>query len=144
MKKKIRLPAEVLEQLDSYPEIKEELSKLMDDEGGIETRGEVWNREEDERMEMGMNLSGKSISLKRENVNFSSVHSLRWDERIEGRKANVEMQLKGLKILSDSIKALNSIVRDERLERLLSKVEAKIGVLIMEKTLLGSVKTFSS
>ena len=49
MKKKIRIPAEVLEQLEEqHPQMAEEVKRLMDDEGRIEVRDEVWNRQDEE------------------------------------------------------------------------------------------------
>lgn len=143
MKKIIKVPAEILEQLESFPDIKAEFGKLMDDEGRIGIRDEVWNRlerEDDECMEMGMDHSREFIFQTKGPADSSSIHSIVRDEEFERKKTKVEMQLKGLKILSDSIEALNSIVKDERLERLHSRVEAKTGLLLMEKTMMDLVK----
>lgn len=52
MKKQVKIPAEVLEQLDKqYPHMAEEIKSLMDDEGRIAIRDEVWNREKEEERE---------------------------------------------------------------------------------------------
>lgn len=46
MKKKIKLPAEVLEQLEArHPQMAKEVRGLMDSQGRIEVQDEVWNRE---------------------------------------------------------------------------------------------------
>ena len=49
MKKKIKIPAEVLEQLEEqHPQMTEEVKRQMDAEGRIEVRDEVWNRQDGE------------------------------------------------------------------------------------------------
>ena len=45
MKKKVKIPAEVLEQLEGHPEMKRAILGMMDAEGRIEIRDEVWNRD---------------------------------------------------------------------------------------------------
>ena len=47
--KKIKIPAEVLEQLEEqHPQMAEEVKRRMDAEGRIEVRDEVWNRQDGE------------------------------------------------------------------------------------------------
>ena len=47
--KKIKIPAEVLEQMEEQnPQMAEEVKRRMDDEGCIEVRDEVWNRQDEE------------------------------------------------------------------------------------------------
>ena len=49
MKKKNKIPAEVLEQMEEqHPQMAEEVKRQMDDEGRIEVRDEVWNRQGEE------------------------------------------------------------------------------------------------
>lgn len=49
MKKKIKIPAEVVEQMEEQnPQMAEEVKRRMDDEGRIEVRDEVWNRQGEE------------------------------------------------------------------------------------------------
>ena len=44
--KKIKIPAEVLEQLEEQnPQMAEDVKRQMDDEGRIEVRDEVWNQQ---------------------------------------------------------------------------------------------------
>ena len=48
--KKIKIPAEVLEQMEEQnPQMAEEVKRRMDDEGCIEVRDEVWNRQDEEK-----------------------------------------------------------------------------------------------
>ena len=52
MKKKVRVSAEVLEQLkEHHPKMAEEVRQRMDDKGRIEVRDEVWNRQDEEEDE---------------------------------------------------------------------------------------------
>ena len=45
MKKRIKVTAEVLEQIkEQHPQMVEDIKKRMDGEGRIEVREEVWNR----------------------------------------------------------------------------------------------------
>ncbi len=54
MKKKVKIPAEVLEQLEEqHPKMAEEVRRRMDDEGRIEIRDEVWNRQDGEEEKDG-------------------------------------------------------------------------------------------
>ena len=47
--KKIKIPTEVLEQLkEQNPQMAEEVKRQKDDEGRIEVRDEVWNRQDEE------------------------------------------------------------------------------------------------
>ena len=48
MNRKIKISAEVWAQLENHPTMKEQLASLMDDEGRIEIRDEVWNRDTEE------------------------------------------------------------------------------------------------
>ena len=49
MKRKNKIPAEVLEQLEEkHPQMAEEVKRQMDAEGRIEVRDEVWNRQDGE------------------------------------------------------------------------------------------------
>ena len=47
--KKIKIPAEVLEQLEAqHPQMAEEVKRRMDAEGRIEILDEIWNRQDEE------------------------------------------------------------------------------------------------
>ena len=49
MKRKVKISAEVLEQLEErHPQMAEEVRRRMDDKGRIEVRDEVWNRRDEE------------------------------------------------------------------------------------------------
>ncbi len=49
MKRKVKISAEVLEQLEErHPQMAEEVRRRMDDKGRIEVRDEVWNRQDEE------------------------------------------------------------------------------------------------
>ena len=49
MMKKIKIPADVLEQLEEqHPQMAEEVKRQMDDEGRVEVWDEVWNRQGEE------------------------------------------------------------------------------------------------
>ncbi len=49
MKKKIKIPEEIVEQLEEqHPQMAEEVKRQMDAEGRIEIRDEVWNRQDGE------------------------------------------------------------------------------------------------
>ena len=73
VKKKIKIPAEVLEQLEEqHPQMAEEVKRRMDAEGRIEVRDEVWNRQDEEeepsfpeRIETGLTV-GDLIGWKRD------------------------------------------------------------------------------
>ena len=50
MKKKNKMSAEVLEQLEEqHPQMAEEVKKRMDADGRVEIRDEVWNRQDEEK-----------------------------------------------------------------------------------------------
>ena len=54
MKKKVKVPAEVLEQLEEqHPQMAEAVKRQMDAEGRIEIRDEVWNRQDEEEAKDG-------------------------------------------------------------------------------------------
>ena len=54
MKKKIKIPAEVLEQLEEqHPQMADAVKRQMDAEGRIEILDEVWNRQDGEEAKDG-------------------------------------------------------------------------------------------
>ena len=72
--KKIKIPAEVLEQLEEqHPQMAEEVKRRMDDEGRIVVRDEVWNRQDEETepslpeyIKIGLAVVGDLIGWKRD------------------------------------------------------------------------------
>ncbi len=58
MKRKVKISAEVLEQLEErHPQMAEEVRRRMDDKGRIEVRDEVWNRQDEEEDEEGEDVA---------------------------------------------------------------------------------------
>ncbi len=75
MIKKIKIPAEVLEQMEEQnPQMAEEVKRLMDDEGRIEVWDEDWDRQNEEKelslpeyIKIGLAVVGDLIGWKRDN-----------------------------------------------------------------------------
>ena len=75
MIKKIKIPAEVLEQMEEqHPQMAEEVKRLMDDEGRIEVWDEDWDRQNEEKetslpeyIKIGLAVVGDLIGWKRDN-----------------------------------------------------------------------------
>lgn len=75
MIKKIKIPAEVLEQMEEQnPQMAEEVKRLMDDEGRIEVWDDDWDRQNEEKepslpeyIKIGLAVVGDLIGWKRDN-----------------------------------------------------------------------------